>query len=736
MAAQAQNLYDPTAIQEIRVNFYQSNWDHLLDSLKAIDQGDYLLVPSVEINGVLFDSCGVKYKGNSSYNDDNAKNPLHIELDFVRKNQAYQGYQDIKLSNCFSDPTFVREAVSYDILRRYMHAPEANHAKLWLNGVYAGVYTNVESINRRFVRRHFFSDGDNAFFKCNPEDFAGPGTGGNYPDLVYSSADSAFYYNKYDIRSDYGWRELLALMDTLKNHPNSAEKVLDLDRVLWMLAFNNLMVNLDSYTGAFAQNYYLYRDDNGRFVPISWDLNMSFGAFPLLSTGGGMLSLTQMKQLDPLVQANNANRPLIRQLLATPRWRRMYLAHLRTMLSENIINGHYLEAATERQALISADVEDDPNKFYSFAAFQANLNQTVNSGGVGFPNIPGLSDLMSARVAYLATNSNISNTAPSISNVQASTDGTLRISAEIAGANAAFLGWRYDSAAIFQKTPLLDDGLHFDGAAGDGIYGTEIPVLGFKAQYYLYAENDNAGRFAPERAEHEFFLASTLPPFPNVGDVVINELLADNEDGQTDEAGEHEDWVELHNNTDSPLSLTGLYLSDNPGNPEKWPFPANVSIPANGYLVVWLDEDGLQGPLHADFRLSNAGEFLMLSDGSGYVLDSLRFGPQLPDISWGRFPNGTGPFQFLQPSFSAFNGQVSAGEADAGAWRVFPNPARAAVQVQGTAPIGALWLTDGLGRRVFEAQVDDFECVVPTRHLPAGLYFLHIGQGVWRVWLL
>jgi spore coat protein CotH len=37
---------------------------------------------------------------------------------------------------------------------------------------------------------------------------------------------------------------------------------------LWMLAFNNVFVNLDSYTGGFSQNYYLYKDENRRFNPV------------------------------------------------------------------------------------------------------------------------------------------------------------------------------------------------------------------------------------------------------------------------------------------------------------------------------------------------------------------------------------------------------------------------------------------------------------------------------------
>ena len=63
----AQSFYDSGILQEIKITFFQDNWDFKLDSLKNIDGGDYLLARSVEINGELFDSVGVKYKGNSSY---------------------------------------------------------------------------------------------------------------------------------------------------------------------------------------------------------------------------------------------------------------------------------------------------------------------------------------------------------------------------------------------------------------------------------------------------------------------------------------------------------------------------------------------------------------------------------------------------------------------------------------------------------------------------------------------
>ena len=142
--------------------------------------------------------------------------------------------------------------------------------------------------------------------------------------------------------------------------------------------------------------------------------------------------------------------------------------------------------------------------------------------------------------------------------------------------------------------------------------------------------------------------------------VVINELMADNDNTVPDPQGDYDDWVELHNLTDSAVMVTGLYLSDKEDEPTKWAFPENTEIPANGYLIVWLDEDGEDAPdgLHANFKLSKNGETLTLvgADAQGNpVLDSITFGEQETDTALGRSPNGTGDFQVVQATPGAPN---------------------------------------------------------------------------------
>src|SRR2546422_10137591 len=80
-----------------------------------------------------------------------------------------------------------------------------------------------------------------------------------------------------------------------------------------------------------------------------------------------------------------------------------------------------------------------------------------------------------------------------------------------------------------------------------------------------------------------------LEPRLLLTNVSINEIMAVNVTGLADEDGAHSDWIELRNSSSTAQSLNGFYLTDDPANLNKWQFP-NVSIPGNGYLIVWASD--------------------------------------------------------------------------------------------------------------------------------------------------
>ncbi|MFK8055965.1 MAG: CotH kinase family protein [Saprospiraceae bacterium] len=737
LTSSAQDLYDLTVVQTIEITFAESNWDQLLDAQKAGAE-DYTMAQTVAINGEVYDSVGVKYKGNSTYNANQAKNPFHIELD-TYKEQEHQGYSDIKLSNVANDPSFVREVLSYEILRNYMDAPLSNYANVYVNGNLIGLYSNSEAINKDFVKDRFGSK-NNTFIKCNPIEGAGPGST-DLPNLVYLGTDSVEYYPAYELKSDYGWADLLNFCDTLANETASIEQLLDVDRALWMLAFNNVLVNLDSYIGGFAQNYYLYQDDAGRFLPVVWDLNESFGKFSM--TGSGNLRSTADKQqMSALLQLNDADYPLISKLLNNATYQRMYIAHCKTMLNESFADGSYLTTGQTLQTLIDADVQADGNKFFTYANFTTNLTSDITSGGGpgGGSSVPGITNLMDGRVSYLLAQSQFTATAPSIGAVTASASGVLGqslfLTSNVSDANTVTLAYRTDDEAPFEKLTMLDDGQNGDGAAGDGVYGIAFTPTASITEYYVYAENNEAGAFLPTRAAHIFSTLLATQTSTTVGDVVINEFLASNDAGQTDEDGEFEDWIELYNNTNASIDLAGYSLSDDGDDLQQWSFEAGTSIAAGGYLVIWADKDSSATELHANFKLSAGGESIFLSDASGTIIDEVVFADQTADVSYGRFPNGTGDFQTMSPTFGAMNSRVSSTSTAFAKTQVtvFPNPVRDVLTIELEEALTAnttLRVFNGLGQVVQEQQlaIGDTRTTMSVYSLTTGMYVIQLGDG-------
>ena len=81
-------------------------------------------------------------------------------------------------------------------------------------------------------------------------------------------------------------------------------------------------------------------------------------------------------------------------------------------------------------------------------------------------------------------------------------------------------------------------------------------------------------------------------------------------------------------------------------------------ISGAGFLLVWCDEDQEQGDLHTNFKLSAGGEFIALVASDGFtIIDSISFGIQIADISFGRVPDGNNSWvSFTTPTPNSSNG--------------------------------------------------------------------------------
>ena len=659
--AQSQDFYDIGTISTIEITFSEADWDNILDSLYAAGDEERLTGTAV-INGEPFDSVGVRYKGSSSYNPDRIKNPLNIKLDHIIDDQTIDGYGTLKLANVWKDPTFVREVIGYEIARKYMPASRANFIKVYINGTFLGLYTSVQSVDKFFARTHFYS-GDYPRFKgvLPDDDLINP-----VPVWGYLGKDSTEYIAYYELKSDEGWSNLIEFLDIFNNNTNLIEDVLDIDRHLWMLAFDNLIVNLDAPIN-FGHNFYLFKDGSGQFNPIIWDLNESFGSFSLSLPGGAPLTSAEMQKLSPYFHSNHDDYPIISEALSNPTYEKMYIAHMRTIAEENFAGGWYRNRALEIQALIDSVVQSDTNKFYSYDDFLNNLDNSVYISALTPPTIIGITELMDARLAFLNTLFYFTAVQSDINEIsyfptEPPANSTVQFTAGIINADSVILGYRQNRAERFEKAAMLDDGEHNDGVAEDHVYGVSIDIGAGEIQYYIYAQNEEAGIFSPARAEYEYYTIDVTAPVANM--LVINEFMASNDTTIFDQNGEYDDWLEIYNKSDSVVNIGGYFLTDDPAALTQWVFP-DTSIASHGHLLVWADDNTEQNGLHAGFKLSASGEAILLVDSNEVIVDEIVFSQQSADLSYGRYPDGTDYLTFFAiPTPGEDNVGYRCGDAD------------------------------------------------------------------------
>ena len=287
---------------------------------------------------------------------------------------------------------------------------------------------------------------------------------------------------------------------------------------------------------------------------------------------------------------------------------------------------------------------------------------------------------------------------------------------------------------VVKIVAMNDDGIDSDGAAGDGVFTGILPHVpaGGYVRYYIEAVADNGQKsvtYMPEGAEYDVFIYQVNVAETPVSDLVLNEFLASNKGTIGDENGEFDDWIEIHNLSDEPISLLGYHISDDSGEPAKWTFP-DVSVQPSGYLTIWADNDPEQGKLHCNFKLSADGEEIILSDGGGRIVDQFIYGSQESDVSFGRWPNGTGNFRSMIPTYNISN-QVIVSEITEDQeeqFQIYPNPASEFIQIdiRGEEPLEVV-IYNSIGQKVF---TERFKSRLDISKLYPGIYVLRAGRYV------
>ena len=637
--ASGQDFFDRGTLRTLELTFSQPDWeDQLRDNKKA---GLQVQIPAdLVVDGVLYPNVGVRYKGNSTYwlRANGQKAPFNIDLKAFGVDQEVLGSSKIILNNQWSDTSLMREVVAYRVLNEFTPSARANFIKLVINGDNYGIYTNVEHIGGKFTQR-WFGNEDGFRYKAVPPD--------NWEDTIVTPPplrdlalqDLSFSLSRAERAYELKNREtdplhhldVLTAIDVLNNTLSvdlleTLNPLLDTDQAIWHLALNNAICSLDAYYDS-GRNYYLYHDSkHDRLSVIPWDYNMAFGNYG-----------NAPNNMSPTKGAGDSERPLLSNLVEGGVLRQQYLAHM-AAITEHGLDPAVLHAEIDAlKALIDAEVQIDTRLAQNYAQFTNGVNSLKNFIG--------------NRHSFLDSHNLIDVERPQISSfghapASPKSGEAVRFFATVGNPNdpveTVFVNYR--TLGAFTRLEMFDDGAHGDGAAGDGVYANSAPGFAFgpPVEYFFESQllNGNGMAFEPMYASFKPFSFS-LEWGGSTGNIVLNEFVAKNNNGPVDEAGQAEDWIELHNRGNANVDLSGLGLADQLGESEPWPIPAGTSLAPGESLLIWADDDPLDGPMHANFKLSTDGEevVLLATDGTT-VLDFIEFGPQEADVATTRLHDG------------------------------------------------------------------------------------------------
>ena len=212
--------------------------------------------------------------------------------------------------------------------------------------------------------------------------------------------------------------------------------------------------------------------------------------------------------------------------------------------------------------------------------------------------------------------------------------------------------------------------------------------------------------------------------------LVINEWMPFNESVEEDEYGEYNDWIELYNNSNQSINLEGYFLSNKANEATKYQFP-NISIGSHEYLVLWADEDTLQGDLHLPFKLDSERDDIVLARPDTSTIDYFFHHHVDSNLTQARIPNGTGNIEVGMSTIGSVNEAfISIRDTNTPEFSIYPNPCNDFFTIEKVDnEVQYFELIDSKGAVVKTIYSKDLHTQVKLTDLESGLYILKSLQG-------
>ncbi|KAI7254120.1 hypothetical protein KC345_g11293, partial [Hortaea werneckii] len=345
-------VFPKDKVVDVKITLDPDDFQDMLDNASA----EEYKTATVEYNGIKMDNVAVRTKGNLSLRSvvqmsDSDRYSFKLSFDeYV--NQDLFGITKINLNNNYSDASYMREFLTYELAESMgLPTPKYSFVNVYVNGELKGFYLAVEQIGDAYLERHF----GNSYGALYKGQMTGQGS-----DLTWLG-DDASLYTGLEMKSEKSNDDILVDMLDELNNGTGYEKYIDVDDALGYIALNAVTGNMDSYLGSNKQNYYLYEDD-GIFSILPWDYNMAFGGM------GGSDVL-----IDEPTQGALAERPLVAKLLANKTYLTKYHEIVLSMLDGYLKDETFQARISELDSMISSYVKADPSAFYTFEQYESGI---------------------------------------------------------------------------------------------------------------------------------------------------------------------------------------------------------------------------------------------------------------------------------------------------------------------------------------------------------------------------
>ncbi len=273
----ASALYDPERLLVVDIELPAADWDALRKQQRDMsnflqpgcrdgpfESGFSYRKARVSVDGVALDHVGVRKKGFVGSMSE-SKPSLKLKFDAFTPGQLLHGVERMALNNNRQDRSFVRTCLAYQLFAQAgVPAPRCNFAHVRVNGESLGLYTHVETVKKRFLKRHFAS-AKGHLYEGTLSDFR-PGW---LATLEPKTSDTAPAH------------PALAQLSAALELPDdqllpTLQQLLDLPAFLRFWAVEVLINHADGYSGN-ANNFFVYvAPDSGRVHFVPWGPDLAF----------------------------------------------------------------------------------------------------------------------------------------------------------------------------------------------------------------------------------------------------------------------------------------------------------------------------------------------------------------------------------------------------------------------------------------------------------------------------